>query len=85
MKAMIEMPDDLFKKAEAVAALQGLSLKDWLTQVLNREVGATSAPGNQTAGAADCSRELDRLAELVGRHWQGEQNASTAIREDRRS
>jgi predicted lipoprotein len=88
MKTTIEMPDDLFRRAKAVAALQGLSMKDWLTNLLRREVGAGT-----TAPAADQDRkqeadafiqELNRLAADISAHWQGPQDAVAAIREQRR-
>ena len=43
MKTTIEMPDDLFRKAKAVAALHGQSMKDLITQLLQREIGAPPA------------------------------------------
>lgn len=43
VKTTIEMPDDLFRKAKAVAALRGQSMKDLLTQLLERELGGPSA------------------------------------------
>ena len=87
MKTTIEMPDDLFRRAKAVAALQGLSMKEWLTNLLRREIDAPaqSEPivGKQQEIEA-FNRELDRLTKLVGQHWQGEQDAVAAIREQRR-
>jgi phosphoribosyl-dephospho-CoA transferase len=88
MKTTIEMPDDLFRRAKATAALQGLSLKEWLTKVLSREVGATNVVPdllkNEAKQAEVFNQELNRLAALVGKHWQGEQDAVAAIKEERR-
>ena len=44
MKTTIEMPDELFRKAKAVAALRGQSMKDFITQLLTREIGAPVKP-----------------------------------------
>ena len=35
MQTTIEMPDELFRKAEAVAALRGQSMKQFITQLLD--------------------------------------------------
>ena len=88
MKTTIEMPDDLFRRAKAVAALHGLSMKEWLTNVLRREVGAGTAipPSDQgREQEADAFlQELNRLASDISAHWQGPQDAVAAIREQRR-
>lgn len=88
MKTTIEMPDDLFRRAKAVAALHGLSMKEWLTNVLRREVGAgtTVPPSDQDREQeADAFiQELNRLASDISAHWQGPQDAVAAIREQRR-
>ena len=88
MKTTIEMPDDLFRRAKAVAALQGLSMKDWLTNLLRKEVGAgNTAPltdQDRKREADAFIRELDRLTSEISAHWQGPQDAVAAIREQRR-
>lgn len=88
MKTTIEMPDDLFRRAKAVAALQGLSMKDWLTNLLRREVGAgttaQSTDQDQEQQADTFIQELNRLASDISAHWQGPQDAVAAIREQRR-
>ncbi|MHB1620623.1 MAG: hypothetical protein ACYCTY_11690 [Sulfuricella sp.] len=86
MKTTIEMPDDLFRKAKAVAALRGQSMKDLITQLLQREIGAPLAP---TASArkktADTfSQELEALATQVGKEWKTGLSATDAVREQRR-
>ena len=86
MKTTIEMPDDLFRRAKAVAALHGLSMKDWLTDVLRREVGAgdTAQQGDRRQEIEAFNRELDRLSKKISAAWQGPQDAVAAIREQRR-
>ncbi|MDP2795328.1 MAG: hypothetical protein Q8O25_14825 [Sulfurisoma sp.] len=86
MKTTIEMPDDLFRRAKAVAALQGLSMKEWLTNLLRREVGAgiTAPPGDKQQEIEAFNRELDRLSKKISAAWQGPQDAVAAIREQRR-
>jgi hypothetical protein len=46
MRTTIDMPDALFRRTKAVAALRGSSMKDLIVQAVQREVtGATvSAP-----------------------------------------
>ncbi|MEZ5614705.1 MAG: hypothetical protein R3E35_05760 [Rhodocyclaceae bacterium] len=88
MKTTIEMPDDLFRRAKAAAALNGLSMKEWLTNLLRREVGAgTTAPSpdrNPEQQADAFIQELNELASDISAHWQGPQDAVSAIREQRR-
>ena len=43
MKTTIEMPDELFRKAKAVAALRGQTLKDLITTAMERELTAADA------------------------------------------
>ena len=38
MKVTIEIPDDLFKRAKAMAAIRGESLKDFVTEALRAHV-----------------------------------------------
>lgn len=89
MKTTVEMPDDLFRRVKAAAALQGMSLKDWLTNLLRREVGATtlSEPRAQSPEqeAEQFIQELNQLAADISAHWQGPQDAVAAIREQRRN
>ena len=43
MRTTIDLPDSLFRKTKAVAALRGSSMKDLIVQALEREL-ATSGP-----------------------------------------
>lgn len=86
MKTTIEMPDDLFRKAKAIAALRGQSMKDLITQLLTREIGAPLAPtASARKKAADAfSQELEALATQVGKEWKTGLSATDAVREQRR-
>lgn len=88
MKTTLDLPDDLYRQVKAIAALKGQSVKEWLTQLLRREVAAvdakrsTARDGEQEAEAF--IQELNRMTALVSARWQGAQDAVTAIREQRR-
>lgn len=88
MKTTLELPDDVYRQAKALAVLKGQTMKDWLTEVLRREVAAGQAkamPADQRAAQADeFVREMRRLAALVSEDWQGPQDAVQAVREQRR-
>jgi hypothetical protein len=43
MKTTLEIPDDLFKKSKAMAAMRGESLKDFVTEALQKHLGAQTA------------------------------------------
>ena len=86
MKTTIEMPDDLFRKAKAVAALRGQSMKDLITQLLTREIGAPFEPTANTRkkAAVTFSQELEALATQVGKKWKTGLSATDAVRKQRR-
>jgi hypothetical protein len=85
MKTTLELPDDLYRQAKALAVLRGQTMKQWLTELLRRELEASVAPvADRLQEDEAFGRELDRLTGLVGQHWQGEQDAVAAIREQRR-
>jgi ribosomal protein L12E/L44/L45/RPP1/RPP2 len=86
MKTTIEMPDELFRKAKAVAALRGQSMKDLITQLLQREIGAPPAAsaGVRKKAAAKFSRELEVIAGEVSKSWKTKLDAAGAVREQRR-
>lgn len=88
MKTTLELPDDLYRQAKALAALKGQTMKEWLTNLLSREIGAgagASFPAQSPEQEAEAfMRELNRLGAEVSAHWQGPQDAAAAIREQRR-
>lgn len=50
MKTTIEIPDKLFKRAKATAALQGESLKELICDALETRLASTPAPRTDRAG-----------------------------------
>ena len=44
MRTTIEIPDDLFRRAKATAALQGSTLKDLVVRALERELAQQRSP-----------------------------------------
>lgn len=85
VKTTIEMPDDLFRKAKAVAALRGQSMKDLITQLLQREIGKTAVPAGSRKKTADkFARELEALAGEVSSSWKTGLDAARAVRDQRR-
>ncbi|WP_126445453.1 hypothetical protein [Sulfuricystis multivorans] len=90
MKTTLELPDDLYRQVKATAALKGQSVKDWLTNLLQREVGAGASAikdMDETSRRKEAEAfvaELERLAAEVAPRWQGPQDAVAALREARR-
>jgi len=86
MKTTLEMPDDLFRKAKALAALRGQSLKDFVTELLRRELDApaSTSQGSRKNAAEKFSRDLDALAKAVGKTWKSKRDATAAVRDQRR-
>jgi hypothetical protein len=47
MRTTIDMPDALFRKTKAVAALRGSSMKELIIQAVEREVTAIAPPAKR--------------------------------------
>jgi hypothetical protein len=47
MRTTIDMPDALYRKTKAVAALRGSSMKDLIVRAVEHEVGGTPAAGSK--------------------------------------
>jgi len=47
MRTTIDMPDALFRKTKAVAALRGSSMKELIIQAVEREVTASAPPSKR--------------------------------------
>lgn len=82
MKTTLEMPDDLFRKAKAKAALRGQSLKDLITDAVRREL--EDAPSASPQSTERFWRELKALARANSKSWKGRKDVVAAIREQRR-
>jgi len=50
VKTTLEIPDDLFRRAKATAALRGESLKDFVTTALREHVEAQAAEAPRERG-----------------------------------
>jgi hypothetical protein len=91
MKTTLELPDELYRQAKAMAALRGQTMKDWLTALLHRELQAPSAPRLAEVDQAmerevdAFNAELDRLAQRITADWQGPQDAADAVHGQRRT
>jgi hypothetical protein len=88
VKTTLEMPDELFRRAKAVAARRGQSLKQLVTTAVEREL---STPAQEGAGskrrkaAIDASLgELEALSRRIREAWPEGVTAVEAIREQRR-
>ena len=87
MKTTFELPDDLYRQAKAIAVLKGMTMKEWLTNLLRREIEAPARAGSADDKQQEIeafNRELDRLTKRVSASWQGPQDAVAAVREQRR-
>lgn len=49
MKTTLELPDDLFRRAKALAAERGVSLRQLVTEALEQRVRAARRPGRAPA------------------------------------
>lgn len=89
MKTTVELPDELYRQAKALAALKGQTMKDWLTALFRRELEPpASSPEVGDVGAVDAfNSELDRLSRRVSAIsiWQCRQDAVQAVQEQRRT
>ena len=47
MRTTIDMPDALFRKTKAVAALRGSSMKELIIHAVEREMANSSPPGKR--------------------------------------
>ena len=50
MKTTLEIPDDLYRQTKATAALRGESLKDFVTEALQRHLGRQATGASQPQG-----------------------------------
>jgi len=67
MRTTIDLPDDLYRRAKATAALRGMKLKDLVAEMIER--GLSSPVTDRMAVRARRSRPLPRtvLSERMGK------------------
>lgn len=82
MKTTIELPDDLYRKAKAQAALRSKSLKALITQAVRHEVEKPAS--SKERSLEDFWSELKAIARANSKAWKRKPSAVEAIREQRR-
>ncbi len=70
VKTTLEVPDELFRRAKAAAATQGITLKQLVTEALERRLRAPRRHGRPawkslSGKLASLRRETARLDELI--------------------
>ncbi len=82
MKTTIEMPETLFRKAKAKAALQGVTLKQLVTDAMERELD--QEPSESSSPSKQFWDEWNQLAQHMGRAWKSNKSAIKILQEMRR-
>ena len=76
MRTTFELPDQLFRKAKAAAALQGISLKDLFSQAITEKLKRISTPDKEKPWMAfyekggDYARELDKVENFIAAEFE---------------
>ncbi len=83
MKTTIEMPDELFRKAKAIAALRGQSLKELITAAMERELASGEAVTAREPTIKDYLAKLEAFAQANAVAWKTDRTAEDAIAEMR--
>ncbi len=69
MKTTLEIPDELFRRTKATAAIRGESLKDFVTEALeahlDREPGDNVRPGWRAVFGQARRAEVERIDRIV--------------------
>jgi predicted transcriptional regulator len=71
MKTTVEIPDDLFKRAKVLAAQEGLSMKQLITESLQHRIARNSMPATvapawkQAFGAMRAYRKENRRIDKI--------------------
>jgi 3-dehydroquinate synthase class II len=81
-KTTLEMSETLFRRAKATAASRGQTLKQFVTNALEKELGSSDSGAIVSASAA--LRKVRKLAKINAASWQTDQDAVSAVREQRR-
>jgi hypothetical protein len=64
MKTTFELSDNLFRQAKVYAAIQGISLKDFISQAISEKLAKSGAGRQQKPWLDFYDRELDLTEEL---------------------
>lgn len=83
MKTTIEMPDELFRKAKAVAALRGQTLKELITAAMERELAVGEQPSSVEPSTEEYLRHIEAFAQANALAWKTGKTAAEAIAEMR--
>ena len=78
MKTTIDIPDDLFRKAKATAALRGVSMRQFVTEALRSKIQipsedspANTPPWMRGFGAlSDLSEETTHIQSLIDAEFE---------------
>jgi hypothetical protein len=75
MRTTIDIPDELFRRAKATAALEGRTLKDLVTEALEAHLQTRSAPPPEATGWRRCfglltRDETDEIDERIGDEFE---------------
>jgi hypothetical protein len=74
MKTTLEVPDDLFRRTKAAAAMQGESLKDFVTEALQahlerKTAGSSARPGWQSVFGQARREEVETVDSVVAEEF----------------
>ncbi len=74
MKTTLEIPEELFRRTKATAAMRGESLKEFVTEALeahlDREPGQSSRPGWRAVFGQAQAAEVESIDRIVGRELE---------------
>lgn len=81
-KTTLEMSEALFRRAKATAASRGQTLKQFVTEALEKELGSSGS--HSIVSASTALRKVRLLAKANAVNWQTDPDSVTAVREQRR-
>lgn len=78
MKITIELPDITFRRAEALAAVHGITMRKFITDAVEQQLSTSAVAARTVTGAEDTTSDLDAeppwmagfggLSDLGGEH-----------------
>jgi hypothetical protein len=73
MRTTIDMPDALYRKTKAIAALRGSSMKDLIVHAVEHEIQGTPAASNHGRRRSKSSKiTIDPVTKLPTIEWKGQ-------------